>query len=176
MIILLLIFLLLSNKVSENFTNSQALDAVKSTEKKVNDMFYEVDANWNKSDKGILSKKSIEAESHIVSRKGNVTAKVDVTAGLNVTAKVDVIAGGNVTAKVDVIADRNMTATGNVKGKKLCIGNTCLDENHLKMLTDGFHFKNLDGHYSDNWIHAHDDGRIGPAKPQYKTKFKMFRE
>lgn len=103
-------FLLMSNR-SEKFTVSEALDGMKSTEKKVNDMFYEVDASWNKSSKGIYGKKSIEAEGNIVSRKG------DVIAGRNVTAS------GNVNAKKDINAS-----------SKICIGKTCIREGDLKKM------------------------------------------
>jgi len=44
-IVVCLIMLLLSNKMYEKFTTTQALDAVKSTEKKVNDIFSKVDNN-----------------------------------------------------------------------------------------------------------------------------------
>ena len=124
-IFVFLIFCLVSNKAYEKFTVSEALDGMKLTEKKLNDMFYEVDASWNKSNKGIYGKKSIEAEGNIVSRKGNVTAKVDVIADRNISAS------SNVNAKKDV------NASGNVNAKKFCIGKTCIDENHLKMLTGG---------------------------------------
>ena len=42
-IIVCLIMLILSNKMYENFTTTQALDAMKSTEKKVNDVYSKVD-------------------------------------------------------------------------------------------------------------------------------------
>ena len=115
-IVVCLIMLLLSNKMYENFTTTQALDAVKSTEKKVNGMFYAVDQNWNKANKGIYSQKSIEAEGKVVSRKG------DVIAGRNVTAIV------NVNAKKDVNANR------------LCLGGTCITKAHLDILTGKRHF------------------------------------
>ena len=110
MIICALVYLLISNK-SEKFTVSEALDGMKLTEKKLNDMFYEVDANWNKSNKGIYGKKSIEGEGNIVSRKG------------------DVIAGKNVTASGNVNAKKDINAFG-----KICIGKTCISETDLKKM------------------------------------------
>ena len=89
---------------------------MKLTEKKVNDMYYSVDKDWNKSKKNIYSQKSIKAE-------GNVSANEDVIAKKNVRAS------GNVNAKKDV------NASGNVNAKKFCIGKTCIDESHLQMLT-----------------------------------------
>jgi hypothetical protein len=148
-IVICLIILLFSNKMYENFSTSDALNAVASTEKKVNDMFYTVDRNWTKSTKGHYSKKSIEADSHVVSRKGNVSAKVDVIAGRNMTAT------------------GNVNADGNVKGKKLCINDTCLTENHLKLLTDGFYFKQVGGkgdvHRKNQWNHTYNDNRVAPT-------------
>ena len=128
-IIVCLIILLLSNKMYEKFTTVQALDGVKAIEKKVNNMFYEVDANWIKSSKGIYGKKTIEADGNVVSRKGNVSAKVDVIADRNMTAT------GNVTAKKDIKASNKVTA-----GKNLCIGGTCINEDQLKILTGGKYF------------------------------------
>ena len=120
-IIICLIFLILSKKVSENFTTTQALDAVKSTEKKVNDIFYSVDKNWNKTKKGIYSEKNIEA-------------KVDVLAGRNVNIT------ESVNAKRDVNAGRNVNATGNVNGKKLCLDGVCIKKEHLQILLGTRHF------------------------------------
>jgi len=170
-IIVCLIMLLLSNKMYENFTTTQALDAVKLTEKKVNGMFYEVDGNWNKSSKGIYGKKTIEAEGNIISRKGNISATVG-----NVGAKVDITAGRNMTAT------GNVTAKGNVYGKNLCIGKTCLNENHLKMIAHGFKLRVEDGGKEDGpnstknknqYIHNHGGTRLGPHS-RYPVKLKMY--
>ena len=160
-IVICLIMLLLSNKMHENFTTTQALDGVKSTEKKVNDMFYSVDANWNKSSKGIYGKKSIEAEGNIVSRKA------------------DVIAGRNMTATANVNAKKDVNATGKVTGKNLCIGNTCLNEDHLKMITDGFKLQITDNGSSSTkgknlYIHNHGGTRLGPHS-RYPVKLKMYK-
>lgn len=67
---------------------------------------------------------------------------------------------------------------------KLCIGNTCIDETHLKMLTDGFILQTLNrpcqkevGHYQDQYIHTWGDG-VMKALPnhlsQARTKYKLI--
>ena len=111
-IVVCLIMLLLSNKMYENFTTTQALDAVKSTEKKVNDIYYSIDANWVKSKKSIYSQNELKAEGQIISGKGDIIA-----------------ASGNVNAAGSVNAE------GNINTKKLiCVGGTCINENVLKRL------------------------------------------
>jgi hypothetical protein len=150
-IVICLIMLLLSNKMYENFTTTQALDAVIATEKKVNDIFHQVDANWVKTNKNIYSAKEIK--SNVAVKVGNITL---AKSGNKLWAE---------NAQID-----------NVKiMKKLCIGGTCLDENHLKLLTDGFYFKNLDGHHPNNYIHSYSDWKLAPAAARHKTKFKMYR-
>ena len=56
-IVVCLIMLLLSNKMYENFTTTQALDAVKSIEKKVNDVYYSIDKNWVRTKKVYIVQK-----------------------------------------------------------------------------------------------------------------------
>lgn len=84
---------------------------------------------------------------------------------LNVEKGVDV--GG------DIVSKGGIKISGDIKGKRLCVGETCLDENHLKMLTDGFKFKVTEGTKSGEYIHSHSDGkRIGPHGNS-ASKFKM---
>jgi len=118
-IVVCLIILLFSNKMYENFSTTDALNAVVSTEKKVNDIFYNVDNDWARSKKGLYSQKEIKSN--------------NITATVNVNAQGDVNANGNVNAN-------KVNASGDVKGKRLCIGSTCIDENHLKVLTGGKYF------------------------------------
>ena len=70
-IVVYLVMLLLSNKMYEKFTTVQALDSVKSTEKKVNDMFYKVDKDWISTNKNIYSSKEIK--SNVAVKVGNIT-------------------------------------------------------------------------------------------------------
>jgi hypothetical protein len=113
-IIICLIILLFSNKMYENFSTTDALNAVASTEKKVNDIFYSIDKDWARSKKGLYSTYEVRGKT--------VRSMEDVISKRNITAT------GNVNAKKDVNAD------GNVKGKKLCIGGTCINEDILKKL------------------------------------------
>jgi hypothetical protein len=161
-IVACLIFCLVSNKAYEKFTVSEALDGMKLTEKKVNDMYYSVDKDWNKSKKSIYSQKEIKAE-------GNVSANVDVIAKRNVSAS------GNVNAKKDV------NASGNVNAKKFCIGKTCIDESHLQMLTDGFKLKmtaNIGSKKKDGvnqYIHYHRSNKRFGTNNKEPSKLKMYR-
>jgi hypothetical protein len=125
-IVVCLIMLLLSNKMYENFTPTEALDAVKATEKKVNDIFYNIDKDWSRSNKGIYSKKEIKAKT--------IRSTEDIIAARNMTAS------GNVNAKKDVNASGKISALGDVKGKRLCIGATCIDEKNLQVLTGKKYF------------------------------------
>jgi hypothetical protein len=84
-IVICLIMLLLSNKMYEKFTTAQALDAVKSTESKVNNMFHSVDANWIRSKKGIYSEKEIKSKGAIMSAGDVKSGNGKVTIGGNGT-------------------------------------------------------------------------------------------
>ena len=62
----------------------------------------------------------------------------------------------------------NLTVQGDLKtDSKLCIGSTCINENHLKMLTEGFYIrigKNANGHnghYNGRYIHTYTNGNMG---------------
>jgi len=158
-IIICLIILLFSNKMYENFSTTDALNAVASTEKKVNDIFYSIDKDWARSKKGLYSTYEVRGKT--------VRSMEDVISKRNITAT------GNVNAKKDVNAD------GNVKGKNLCIGKTCLNEDHLKMITDGFKLKITDNGSSstkgkNQYIHNHGGTRLGPHS-RYPTKLKMYK-
>jgi hypothetical protein len=131
-IIICLIFLILSKKVSENFTTTQALDAVKSTEKKVNDVYYSIDKDWVRTKKGIYSTKEIKSDGNIRGPKINI--------GNNGTIYADRL---NLNHNIEKVGSIN--SSGDVKGKRLCIGGTCIDENHLKVLTGGKYFSIVSG-------------------------------
>ena len=140
-IIICLIFLILSKKVSENFTTTQALDAVAATETKVNNMVINAGADHidlkskirlSKSWSGYPDKATDQAEISndtglkkklmIVGNKSSGTRKVGVWDHL------DVHGNQGITGSLAV--------NGNVKGKRLCIGGTCVDENVLKRLNN----------------------------------------
>lgn len=139
-IVACLIFCLVSNKAYEKFTVTEALDGMKATEKKVNDMVINAAANhidlkskirlsgkWSsypdkaKDQAEIANDKGEYKTLMIVGNKSSGTRKVGIWDHLDVHGNQDVT--GSVTAK------------GNVNAKKFCIGKTCIDENHLQMLT-----------------------------------------
>jgi len=59
-------------------------------------------------------------------------------------------------------------------GSDFCIKGTCINEAHLRMLTDGFRLQTLDnGWHPGNYIHTHKDGNMRIADAQYRTKYRM---
>jgi hypothetical protein len=169
-IIVCLIMLLLSNKMYENFSNTDALNAVVSTEKKVNDIFYNVDNDWARSKKGLYSQKEIKSKT--------IRSTEDVVAGRNMTAEVNVNArAGDVNAKKNVNANGNVNADGNVKGKKLCIGKTCIDEKHLQVLTGAKWFSiagGRDGHTSNNRLtHSSSQAKFSTGGDNHMSAMKI---
>jgi hypothetical protein len=62
----------------------------------------------------------------------------------------------------------------------LCIGGTCINENHLKMLTEGFwlairNARNGNSHYRDYAVHTHNNGNIAAADWQWATLYQPIR-
>jgi len=56
-----------------------------------------------------------------------------------------------------------------------CIGETCIDESRLKMLTDGVKIKTTaSGHWANRWIHTYNDGVMRQADDQYRTTYKLY--
>jgi hypothetical protein len=171
-IVVCLIMLLFSNKMYENFTPTEALDAVKATEKKVNDMASKVGPNNVDFKSGIrLSKNWMNGANDtnseisndighykklmVIGNKSSGTRKVGVWDHLDVHGT-ERVSGNFRAGRVD--------SDGDIKGKRLCIGGTCLSENHLKILTKGFKMKVIGSSKGSGlFLHSHSDGRrIGP--------------
>ena len=56
---------------------------------------------------------------------------------------------------------------------KFCIGDTCITDKHLKLLTDGIKLKIIDGKFKNKYLYNHGDGkRIGPHH-RYPGKYKL---
>jgi hypothetical protein len=147
-IVVCLIMLLLSNKMYENFTTTQALDAVKSTEVKVNDVYYSIDKDWVRTKKAIYSAKGIKTDGPV--KVGKITLAKDG----------DKIWAPNM--QVDNIKVQN--SLNMEKDKKFCIGGTCIDENHLQMLTGQKDIgikSNKNKKYLSNWDWKNDSSRGG---------------
>jgi len=144
-IICLFLFLIMDNK--ENFTTAQALDGVKETEKKVNDIFYSIDKDWVRSKKGIYSQKEIKSVGNIMSAGDVKSGNGKVNIGKNGTVYAD-----RLNLKHNIEKVENINSSGDVKGKRFCIGETCVDENHLKILSGKRHLwiqSGRGGHLSD---------------------------
>ena len=135
-IIVCLIMLILSYKISENFTTTQALDAVKSTQKKVNDMFGTIDSKKATMSKQLhmdnilsLNSKPIRLKNesdnnHVIFYNKDIDGpEIKGWNGIS-------LATGNGGAKrVVEIKKDYMKVNG-----KICINGTCIDENVLKRL------------------------------------------
>lgn len=157
-LIVCLILLLLSNNMYENFTTTQALDAVKSTEKKVNDIVSKVDGTHVRFNKNVYLDKGLAMGSLKMAPGNWLDYGIEVPAG----KKLGIHAPGNGTMELHV---DNKVQTQKLQADELCLGNKCINSNHLSMLLDGFYFKAIGGsaHHKDSWIHNHGDRRIGPT-------------
>ena len=144
-IVISLIILLLSNKVSENFTNAQALDAVKATEKKVNDMVVnagpgrmDLKSGISLTNKFSASSSATKAEiSNDTSGFKNLMILGNTSAGgvRKIGLYDDVTVSGKLVVKNDSVFNKSITVGENVLAKRFCINGTCIDEDHLKVLT-----------------------------------------
>jgi hypothetical protein len=130
--------LLFSNKMYENFTTAQALDAVKSTETKVNNMAVNVGDDFIDLKSGIKLSKGW---------KNGATATTSEISNDLVGSKKLMIVGNKSDGGVrkvgiwdhlDVhgsqIVTGSLSVGGDIKGGRLCIGNTCIGEDNLKLL------------------------------------------
>ena len=113
--------------------------------------------------------------------KQNLKLKEYLNVVKGIDAGSDIVAKKNIKSGNDIIAQKNVTAEGNVNAKnnlnankKICIGKTCLDENHLKLLTDGFKMKIVKGKRSGEFIHSHANNRLGPHGDN-PAKFKLYK-
>ena len=128
-IVICLVVLLISNKVHENFTTVQALDAVKTTEAKVNDIFSHVSNSQVKIDKVL----KLNQHMRITNPDARLFFNDDNDNKLFYNADNE---GPELKGKklIKLVAPDGVWSTGPLKAESLCIGNTCIDENHLKLL------------------------------------------
>jgi hypothetical protein len=146
-LIVCLILLLFSSKMYENFTTAQALDAVISTQNKVNGIVHHVSDQW-------------------VDIKKKLSLKNELYVDKKTELKADVHIGGNLFGKKDIKGPKiNISANGTVYANRLNLGGKEIGADQLAMLLDGFYFKAIGGsaHHQNSWIHNHGDGRIGPT-------------
>ena len=72
----------------------------------------------------------------------------------------------------------NMNVQGRLStNQDFCIRGTCINDAHLRMLTDGFRIQTLDNgwHYGAA-LHTHSDGVARIAGWQHRTKYRMIRD
>jgi hypothetical protein len=146
-------------KDQEDFTPIEALDAVKSTETKVNNMATKVGAdhvdlksgirlskNWKNGANATNSEISNDIGHYkklmVIGNKSSGTRKVGIWDHLDVHGT-ERVSGNFRAGRVDSdgnINGKKIESSGDVKGKRLCIGGTCIDENRLKVLAGKKHF------------------------------------
>jgi hypothetical protein len=176
-IIVCLIMLIFSNKMYENFSTSDALDAVAATEEKVNNIFTEIKENEVTLDKQLINNKGLHVKGNISLDKTKIllAGSNDDNHSISYNKDIDgpqikgyagirfATADGGVKTVVSINKNKELK----VHNGKICINNTCLDENHLKMLTDGFYFKQVGGkgdvHKKNIWNHTFSDYKVGPT-------------
>jgi hypothetical protein len=152
-IVVCLIMLLFSNKMYENFSTTQALDAVKSTETKVNNMATKVGADYVDLKSGIrLSKNwkngATATNSEISNDIGHykklmvIGNKSSGTRKVGIWDHLDVHGNQNVTGNSSA---NKFESRGDVNGKRFCIDGVCINKTHLEMLTGKRH------HFISNW-------------------------
>ena len=141
-------------RMTEGFESTVA-NSVSAIEQKFNQAF------------GMINAQNVEI-------KQNLKLKEYLNVAKGIDSGHDIVAQRNITAEGNVNSNNKVTAQGDIKGKRLCIGGTCLDENHLKLLTDGFKMKIEVGKSSGQFIHSHANHRLGPHGNS-PAKFKLYK-
>lgn len=160
-IIIVIIYLCLKKKgMLERFENEgnvidTLLNSYNTTDKKFNNMVDSITLN------DVIFGKNIKTNKYL-----NVGEGIDVGG--------DIVSKGEIKTSSNITATGKITASGDIKGKRLCIGGTCLNEDHLKLLTDGFKMKIEVGKQSGQFIHSHSNKRLGPHGSD-PAKFKMYK-
>ena len=120
LIICLCLFLLIDE--TENFTTTQALDAVQATEKKVNSLITSYDGTHVKFGKKVILDKGLVMGSLKMAPGNWLDYGIEVPAG----KKVGFHAPGNDTMELHV--------DNTIKTANICLGKTCIDEGDLKKM------------------------------------------
>jgi hypothetical protein len=125
LILIICLSLILLINETENFTTTQALDAVIATEKKVNEMVSKVDGSHVRFPKKVVLDKGLAMGSLKMAPGNWLDYGIEVPAG----KKVGIHAPGNGTMELHV--------DNTIKTAKICLGGTCIDENDLQMMKSG---------------------------------------
>ena len=135
-IIVCLIMLILSYKISENFSTTQALDAVKSTEKKVNGMFGKIDSKKATMTKQLHMDNILSLNSKPIRLKNESDNNHVIFYNKDIDGPeikgwngISLATGTGGAKRVVEIKKDFMRVNG-----KICINGTCIDENILKRL------------------------------------------
>jgi len=166
-IIVCLILFLLSNKMYENFTPTEALDMVKGIQVTVNSIFSKIDNSQatmskklNMNNNIILNDKQIRLrggndENHIITINGDVDGpEIKGNKGISLATNEGGAKRVVEIKKDDVKIDANLSAKTIKSGGKICINDVCMNEPELKRLLilarkqkHHFFIRNKDGKY-----------------------------
>jgi hypothetical protein len=120
-IIVCLIMILLSKKIYENFDLGDTLNSVKAMETKFNNVFTKL------GDQEVTINKKLKV-------KELDTGGINATGDMVSTGKIDSV--GKIESQGNIVSKVNMHANRIYIKEKLCIGGTCMYEDHLKKLKD----------------------------------------
>ena len=161
--------------IKEGFESNVA-NSVSAIEQKFNQAFGIINATDVEILQNLNLKKNLNLDGTIVT-KGNINSDGTIVAKGNIAnGAVTISSNGTIYAKKLSLTDQIIET--NIKipsGKTICIGGTCINENHLKMLTQGFHLQGtVNGHGLNQFMHTHSSGHMATAAPQHRTLYKMF--
>jgi hypothetical protein len=115
-IIVCLIMILLSKKIYENFDLGDTLNAVKAMETKFNNVFTKLE------DQEVTIDKKLKVK------------ELDTKGDINSAGNIDSV--GKIETPANIVSGKNMHTNRIYIKEKLCIGGTCMYEDHLKKIKD----------------------------------------
>ena len=190
LLIIMFVFIKISGVSKEGFESTVA-NSVSVIEQKFNQAFGIINANDVEILQNVNIKRSLNVDGVIVTKGADFRINSDSRRGAgtgprralvhNVGDRLAInFAGdykGGVGIHSNVAIAGNIATSGNINvaaGKSICIGGTCINESHLKMLTDGISIQPvLNGHHKNKFIHLHTNGIMAIARDGARTKFKI---
>jgi len=144
LVFIVLFLILMKDKLGKKKTEEKVenFEETETTKELLEPLLNSIDST-NKTVAGIFN--NVTSDSATVVKNLSTTKNISASnTGVNATISADVINGKTVSSAKDVIASNAL------KGKYLCLGNTCITEEHLKILTGA----------RDVFIRGKDTGRI----------------
>jgi hypothetical protein len=129
--------LLFSNKMYENFSTTDALNAVASTEKKVNEMVSTVDGSHVRFPKKIVLDKGLAMGSLKMAPGNWLDYGIEVPA--NKKLGIHAPGAASMELHVDGKINGHQINGHDINGNRFCIDGVCINKTHLEMLTGKRH-------------------------------------